>query len=369
MVRKMALEGGGIIVTNPDIFIYALKGYFFDEYLKSVFKNHINTVVFDEFHLYDLKQSDIILFILHDILITEDTAMRKFVFLSATPNENITYKIKNVIGGNFIGSAQTNINSSIIDKRPIMPEVELEFKHAPRFMAGELLLKDLEWIKDFKGNERLAIILDSAHEVAVLAEALRNQTNWKICEVSGFRKDSIEDSFDILVGNKAIEVGIDFKGESAISRLIFSAHSISEFLQRFGRLRNPISGVKYRSVCFAASEVVNHFSSFEKLSRVELEENIKYSMHDPKIIENFRWRYGYLEAYEYIYKNAFGIGVKEARINQNGCQFQPQKGGLPSDKKEIYFRQGLELIKEHYFIHAGRTSREILEFVGFLEEN
>lgn len=157
MVRKMALEGGGIIVTNPDIFVYALKGYFFNEYLKSVFKNHINTVVFDEFHLYDLKQSDIILFILHDILITEDTAMRKFVFLSATPNENITYKIKNVICGNFIDSAQTNINSSIIDKRSIMPEVELEFKHAPRFMAGELLLKDLEWIKDFKGNERLAI--------------------------------------------------------------------------------------------------------------------------------------------------------------------------------------------------------------------
>lgn len=139
VVRKMALEGGGIIVTNPDIFVYALKGYFFDEYLKSVFKNHINTVVFDEFHLYDLKQSDIILFILHDILITEDTAMRKFVFLSATPNENITYKIKNVIGGNFIDSAQTNINSSIIDKRPIMPEVELEFKHAPRFIALKIL--------------------------------------------------------------------------------------------------------------------------------------------------------------------------------------------------------------------------------------
>ncbi|KKG03137.1 hypothetical protein DU86_12835 [Methanosarcina mazei] len=368
MVRKMALDGGGIIVTNPDIFVYALKGYFFNEYLKSVFKNHINTVVFDEFHLYDLKQSDIILFLLHDILITEDTALRKFVFLSATPNENISYKIKKVIGGNFIDSAQTNINSLIIDERPIMPEVELEFKHAPRFMAGEFLLKDLEWIKDFKGNERLAIILDSAHEVAVLAEALRNQTNWKICEVSGFRKDSMEDSFDILVGNKAIEVGIDFKGESAISRLIFSAHSISEFLQRFGRLRNPISGVKYRSVCFAASEVVNHFGSFENLSRAELEENIKSSMHDPKIIENFRWRYGYLEAYEYIYKNAFGIGVKEARISQNGCQFQPQKGGLPSDKNENYFRQGLELIKEHFFIHTGRTSHEILESVGFLEK-
>jgi CRISPR-associated endonuclease/helicase Cas3 len=92
-------------------------------------------------------------------------------------------------------------------------------------------------------------------------------------------------------------------------------------------------------------------------------------MHDTKIIENFRWRYGYLEAYEYIHKNAFGIGVKEARVIQSRCSFPPQKGGLPSDKREIYFRQGLELIGEHYFIHMNRTSHEIMDFVGFLERN
>ncbi len=304
MVRKMALLGGGIIVTNPDIFIYALKGYFYDEYLKSIFKNHINTVVFDEFHLYDLRQSDIILFILHDILIADGTEMRKFIFLSATPNEKIESKIMNVISDNLIDTSHICVDSPVIDKQPIMPEVELEFRHAPRFMAGETLLKDLKWLREFKGNQRMAIIFDSAHEVAVVSEVLRRETGWRICERSGFRKDSMEDSFDVLVGNKAVEVGIDFKGEYAISRLIFSGHSISEFLQRFGRLRNPIPGETYKSICFAPAEVVEHFNKFERISRQHLEENLKKTMHDPKLSENFRWRYGYLEAYEYIYKNA-----------------------------------------------------------------
>ena len=142
----MARKSGGIIVTNPDIFIYALKGYYYDKYINSVFKGLINTVVFDEFHLYDMRQSDIILFMLHDILCTEGTAMRKFIFLSATPNENIESKIKNVLGGTLVDTEKSTINSKIVDEKSIMPRVELEFRHAPRFMAGEMLLADLNWL-------------------------------------------------------------------------------------------------------------------------------------------------------------------------------------------------------------------------------
>ncbi len=369
IVRKMALQGGGIIVTNPDIFVYALKGYYYDEYLKSVFKNHINTVVFDEFHLYDLRQSDIILFLLHDILCTEGTAMRKFIFLSATPNEEMKSKIKNVIAGHFIDACHQSA-MNIIDEQPIMPEVELEFRHAHRFMAGESFLKDLEYFKDFKGEHRMAIIFDSAHEVAVISEALRRNTDWDVCERSGFRKDPLDNSFDILVGNKAVEVGIDFKGEYAIQRLVFSGHTVSEFLQRFGRLRNPIPDVTYKAVCFAPLGVVDYFKNYERLSRQILEENLRKTMHDPAIVGNFRWRYGYLEAYEYIYKNAYGIGVNEARIMQRSERsFPPLTGGLPSDKKDIYFSQGLELIREHYFMNRVETADNVLESVGLLQKS
>lgn len=369
IVRKMVRKGGGIIITNPDIFIYALKGYYFDKYLNSVFKDLINTVVFDEFHLYDMRQSDIILFILHDILCTEGTAMRKFIFLSATPNKSIESKIKNVLGGMLVDTEKSKIDKRIIDKKPIMPKVELEFRHSPRFMAGEMLLKDLNLLQEFKGNNRMAIIFDSAHEVTLISDVLRRETCWNVCERSGLRRDSMDGSFDVLVGNKAVEVGINFKGEYAIQRLVFSGHNVSEFLQRFGRLRNPIPEIEYKSICFAPSEVVDHFKSFDHLSRQQLEENLRKTMHDPKIAANFSWRYGFLEAYEYIYKNAFGIGVNEAKRIRNEHEYPPLTGGLPSDKKDDYFRSGLELIREHYFADMKIDILKIIECVGDLDKS
>lgn len=369
IVHKMARQSGGIIVTNPDIFIYALKGYYYDKYINSVFKGLINTVVFDEFHLYDMRQSDIILFMLHDILYTEGTAMRKFIFLSATPNETIESKIKNVLGGTLVDTEKSTINNKIIDEKPIMPRVELEFRHAPRFIAGEMLLADLNWLQEFKDNNRMAIIFDSAHEVSLISEVLRKETCWNICERSGLRRDSMTNSFDVLVGNKAVEVGIDFKGDSAIQRLVFSGHNISEFLQRFGRLRNPMQGVDYKSICFAPLGVVDHFKNLDQLSRQQLEQNLRKTMTDPKIEGNFRWRYGYLEAYEYIYKNAYGIGVVEAKSMRNDHKFPPLTGGLPSDKRDDYFRSGLELIREHYFADIEIDSRKIMDNVGYLEKS
>lgn len=369
IVISMARKGGGIIITNPDIFIYALKGYYFDEYLNSVFKDLINTVIFDEFHLYDMRQSDIILFILHDILCTEGTSMRKFIFLSATPNENIISKIKKVLGATLVDTEKSSIKCKIVDEKSIMPKVDLEFRHAPRFMAGEMLLSDLNWLKNFKGCSRMAIIFDSAHEVSLIGDVLRRNTDWNVCERSGFRKDSMANSFDVLVGNKAVEVGIDFKGTHAIQSLVFSGHNVSEFLQRFGRLRNPIQGVVYKSICFAPFDVVEYFKNFNRLSRQRLEENLRKTMHDPKIADNFRWRYGYLEAYEYIYKNSFGIGVNEANGIRNDHKFAPLTGGLPSDKKDDYFRNGLELIQEHYFMGINTNISNIMNNVGDLERS
>ena len=369
IVHKMARRRGGIIVTNPDIFIYALKGYYYDKYINSVFKGLINTVIFDEFHLYDMRQSDIILFMLHDILYTEGTAMRKFIFLSATPNETIESKIKNVLGGTLVDTGKSIIDSKIIDEKSIMPRVEIEFRHAPRFMAGEILLADLNWLHEFKGNNRMAIIFDSAHEVTLISDELRKETCWNVCERSGLRRDSMADSFDVLVGNKAVEVGIDFKGAYSIQRLVFSGHNVSEFLQRFGRLRNPMQGIEYKSICFAPSGVVDHFKNFCCLSRQQLEENLRKTMHDPKIAGNFRWRYGYLEAYEYIYKNTFGIGVNEAKSMRNDHKFPPLTGGLPSDKRDNYFRDGLELIREHYFTDTEMDIKKIIDSVGDLERS
>lgn len=366
LLRSMCRSGSGIVVTNPDIFIYAIKDYYYNRYLSSSLKSFVTTVVFDEFHLYDLRQRDLLLFILHDLLLSDSAGIRKFIFLSATPEPSLLEKVRDVIGVQPI-VANVFCNRPVIDERLILPEIDLEFRQGKRFRVGESIIAHLDNLLEFCEGFRTAVILDSAIEVELVSETLRNRTDLRICEVSGFRKDPIGETFDILVGNKAIEVGIDFKGETAIQRLVFSGNTVSEFLQRFGRLRNPQPDVRYKAICYAPAGVVQHFSRYRRMSRQELEDGLRRTMQDPRIFENFRWRYGYLEAWEYIYRNATGIGVREARAIRRGAT-PPLQGGVPKDIQLNYLDRGTSLIYHHYLKECGVQPQEVKDYLPRLEE-
>lgn len=356
---KSTKRSGGIIVTNPDLFIYGLKGYFSNHYLASFLKNTISTVVFDEFHLFDLKQTDIILFLLHEISFYEPARMKRFIFLSATPNDRVLDKIRNIIQGNLV-LAGPEVNLPIIDEVPVMPEVDLQFIRGKRFGAGESIIADIDRFEGFREDHRTAIILDSPAEVWMVADFLRDRTDLRVCEMSGYHKGSMNEPFDVLVGNKAVEVGIDFKNETAIQRLVFSAHNASEFLQRFGRLRNPDPDVAYRAICYAPRETVAHFSSVDRISRSGLEVGLRQTMRDPRVAQSFNWRYGYLEAWEYLCKRATGIGVREALAMAKGAS-PPLSGGIPTDRREEVIRRGLGLLYVHYFTGSGYSPEEMLQ--------
>lgn len=350
IVRKVR-RSHGIIVTNPDLFVYGLKGYFSNHVLAPFLKNTVSTVVFDEFHLFGLKQTDLILFLLHEISLVGSARMQRFLFLSATPNEHALETIRDVMKGNLV-VAGPYCDLPIRDETPVMPEVDLVFTRGTRFGAGEAILADLDGFEAFRNGYRTAIILDSPAEVWMVANALRERTDLNVCEVSGFRKESMDEPFDVLVGNKAVEVGIDFKGPTAIQRLVFSAHNASEFLQRFGRLRNPDPDVTYRAICYAPRETVDHFAPVQRISRTDLEQGVRRTMRDPRVVESFRWRYGYLEAWEYLYRRATGIGVREAKEMNRGA-YPPQTGGVPTDRQGELLTRGLELIHAHYFVGTG----------------
>lgn len=366
LLRSMVRSGSGIVVTNPDIFIYALKNYYYNKYLSSALKGFVTSVVFDEFHLYDLRQRDLILFILHDLLAVDSVSMRKFIFLSATPEPSLLEKVRNVMSAQPV-VADVFCDLPVVDERLILPEVDIDFRHSKRFRTGESIIAHLDDFLEFCEGFRTAVILDSAIEVALVSETLRNQTDLDICEASGFQKDPLGEGFDVLVGNKAVEVGIDFKGDTAIQRLVFSGNTVSEFLQRFGRLRNPQPDVRYKALCYAPAGVVQYFSGYGRVSRQELEEGLQRTMQDPRIFENFRWRYGYLEAWEYIYRNATGIGVDEARAIKRGC-FPPLQGGVPGDIRSRYIGHGMDLIYYHYLMEGGVDPQDVMAYLPKLEK-
>lgn len=364
IVRRMK-RSGGVIVTNPDIFIYGLKGYFSNHYLSSVLKNMVSTVVFDEFHLFDLKQTDMILFLLDEVSSYDSALMKRFIFLSATPNERALAKIRDVMQGNLV-VAGPHCDVPVVDEVQVMPEVDLRFVRGRRFGVGEAVLADLDRFMEFCTGCRTAVILDSPAEVWMVADFLREQTDLRVCEMSGYHRGSMDEPFDVLVGNKAVEVGIDFKGETAIQRLIFSAHNLSEFLQRFGRLRNPEPGVAYQAVCYAPRETVDHFSAVERVSREGLKERLRRTMRDPRVAQSFTWRYGYLEAWEHICKHATGIGAREARAMINDDGARPLTGGVPSDRRERVMGEGLARLYRHYFEGSGISPEEIFQCQGLV---
>lgn len=358
ILRSLYRDGGGVVVSNPDIFMYALKNVYSYPYLTASLRNFVSTVVFDEFHLYDLRQSDFILFLLHDLLLSQNCSMKKFMFLSATPEEGMIKKIRDVIGGDLV-VAGPSCEEQIIDSRPVLPEVAIEFIPVQKFSGGQEFINRFDSFLSFKGDFRTAVILDSAIEVAVVSAFLRENTSFKICEQSGFRKDPMDKPFDILIGNKAVEVGIDFKGEYAIQRLVFSAFSVSEFLQRFGRLRNPNPEIEYKAICYAPGSVCDHFSEVGRISREDLKVSLIRTMKDPRVFENFRWRWGFFEAWEYLNQRATGISAQDVIANNQKRKFLPQTGGMSSDLSQEYLIQGYNLLYSHYLSEIGPSPESV----------
>lgn len=365
LISKMRGRGG-IIVTNPDMFILALKNEFRDPYLAGLLRNTINTVIFDEFHLYDLKQSDFILFLLDEFYTSDRYSAKKFVFLSATPSNDMIHKIREIIKAEVI-VADEFCDLQEIDKRMILPRVEMKICPGRKFSCGEYIINNFQEFCPFFEGCRSAIILDSAIEVAALSEFLRKNTEYQICEQSGFRKDPMDFPFDILVGNKAVEVGIDFKGNYAIQSLIFSAFSASEFLQRFGRLRNPDPDISYEAICFLPQSVSSYFSGFEKISRDDLKEGLLKTMQDFRVYKSFRWRWGFLEAWEYLCRRAFGTSATKELDRRVDVKKTPQTGGMSTSMRELYLRKRFEKLYHHYFAGTHINPDEIKRFFQRLE--
>ncbi|QXO94214.1 type I-D CRISPR-associated helicase Cas3' [Methanospirillum purgamenti] len=352
ILQKMSGQGGGIIVTNPDIFVLALKNVFIDPYVESAVRTSVKTVVFDEFHLYDLKQTDFLLFLFDDLISSDLCSIRKFIFLSATPSRGMIDKIQNVIGGELV-IADEFCNEKEVDQRLILPQVEMFFVKARKFSSGEVFISRFSEFEPLLAGVRTAIIFDSAIEVAVVSEFLRVNTHYRVCEQSGFRKDSMDEPFDVLVGNKAVEVGIDFRGSYSIQQLIFSAFSVSEFLQRFGRLRNPDPEILYRAVCFAPESVCSYFSKFLQISRNQLKEGLERTMRDSRVYSSFRWRWGFLEAWDYTCHRACGQSATKIIQSREEKTFLSKTGGMSTDKREKYLVESANRILRHYFSDIG----------------
>jgi CRISPR-associated helicase Cas3 len=251
-----------ILLTNPDTIYLA----FINRYARSgrIFEQvgTFKTLVFDEFHLYSGPLLARIIFMLNILRGNSDSPSYDTVFLSATHGDTLellksTYLKLKVI------TTQPLPQEPPFGKQ-IRYETQCQINSISRVMtdesraacAAEEIVRFFN--TDFEGTipdiKVLGIFSSVSFAIRVASkvkEILRDcglDADSLVYQLHGFiprqaRKKIGETRNSILIGTSAIEVGIDFD----VPFLVFEAHDVGSFLQRFGRggRHSPCSAVLF----------------------------------------------------------------------------------------------------------------------------
>jgi CRISPR-associated endonuclease/helicase Cas3 len=317
-----------ILITNPDIFHYLHRGaYLMDKDTPDKLWNRIDknfdVFIFDEFHVFAAPQ---IASVLNTMLLIRATNRRKkFLFLSATPNESLLRRLEvaglrcctiDPIGQGKYQFPETEEEAASLTRqgwRRVAGAIDLTFVPMdPNFQSSEAWLKEnqesiLGQFLDHPGSKG-AIILNSIAAVKRLTPLFRDlfaQHNLTVRENTGLsgqqeKQQSLE--ADLVIGTSTIDVGVDFK----INLLIFESSDAGNFIQRLGRLGRHRGYVKddqdimfdsFRAYALVPKFFVERLFDGEKAVLVEGEVCDRISFHSV-----IREQYRQINDFEGYYK-------------------------------------------------------------------
>jgi CRISPR-associated endonuclease/helicase Cas3 len=350
LLNRIIRKGRGrglILLTNPDILTLALKDAYYEHNIREAVRSVDMTVV-DEFHLASVKQSDMLLFMMHEINDDKRSHLSKFVFLSATPNHSIVERARRV-GLNVMVLDDKSVPLSGSYGRPVLPRLKLEIRRGAIYNTYELIKKDIDHFVEFckrsgsdGKNARTVFIVDGIYEVDeifnVLSEALTGLMVERVDGLHPATRDKLE-NFDVLVSNSSVEVGIDFD----VDRLVFSGYSKSKLLQRIGRLRNKPAEEICDAVCFVPEVVYDHLKGQNRsLTREELVNHLERVMSSEQDLSSYSKIYSPVEAWLYSKSRIDGETWTDKTGNEHHTKGMPE-----SIQKNEFFRI-LTLIEKHF---------------------
>ncbi|MCJ8280833.1 MAG: type I-D CRISPR-associated helicase Cas3' [Rivularia sp. ALOHA_DT_140] len=268
-----------VVLTNPDIFHYLHRGAYLTtddspDKLWGRIDKDFDLFILDEFHVFAAPQ---IASVINTMLLIRFTNRRKkFLFLSATPDEILIGKLEkagfrckviNPLDENkyrFPDSLEESKELENKKWRQVSRPINLNFiSLEPSFKASENWLKEnssliLEYFQNNPGSKG-AIILNSIAAVKRLVpffEELFKEHNLTVGENTGLSGRSQKEfslSADLVLGTSTIDVGVDFK----INFFIFESADAGNFIQRLGRLGRHDGYDKYgEDIKF------NHFTAY-----------------------------------------------------------------------------------------------------------
>lgn len=269
-----------IVLTTPDTLTLMASNRYREQEIGAI-PDLMDLIVVDEFHLANPRGKRLLPFHLDIYQTLGRGCLDTLVFLSATPVPDYVQRIERAF--NTVQASRKVYDSPPEDGRKILPEVELGATSHQMFRAGEWLSDHIEELENFATPPgQLLVVVDSVREVEVVSEKLETKSSLQVGRIYGWQdtdRQRVVTESDIVVGNTAVEVGIDF---DRVNRMVFTAHDPNSALQRFGRMRANDRFGDHRALMITKPEMHDALATdTSPLSRPEFETLIDEELGDP----------------------------------------------------------------------------------------
>ncbi len=304
-----------IILTNPDILYYLVFGLYeglpgLTQRLYRLLVDNYRIFIFDEFHLYNVKQMGNALFFIGSLHRINPDKERIFVFASATPEVEFLRQVERL-----------GINSQLIEEKPVPLEEgwlvaqELNLTIFPSNLEHWDMIKTVrenwniigDFIKRYPEGRIVSIVDSVAGSIELANEFRVTHPNLSVGEVHGLSSKEARESglkAQVTVGTSTIEVGVDFKGEYEKDFLIFEARTSGQFIQRLGRIaRHEKSKRIPNSALALVPHYVYHYlesklNGKDSTSRKEFYDLIYDAYRDPEEFHGYIKKHSSVEMYK-----------------------------------------------------------------------
>lgn len=278
-----------ILVTNPDIFYYALYFQYGSHDRRNVFSEFVmrfNYLVVDEFHYYDQKQlaNFLFAFTLFDQFGYFDQG-RRVCLLSATPDETVVGYLDDLLGNRWVrlGSDNEPPESDTYLKTPTLTPLTLSIETGsmPEWAAVNLaLLRD--------DTQDGALISSSLAQVnATFYQLLQALPETAIGRITGPESEADRQQATarrLILATPTVDIGYNFKklgkDRQNIDYIGCDARFSDELIQRIGRagriLGKPQTDLPSRATVLLSDEAIDALRPYDgqTLSRSQFKQII-----------------------------------------------------------------------------------------------
>lgn len=273
-----------ILLTTPDTLTLMAANRFQDRANIASIPGDIDMIVVDEFHLANPRGKRLLPFHLDTYLSIGDSNLEKLVFLSATPVSSDIDRLERAFN---VAKVTDDVHADDlgVPNWEIMPETTFGVATRPMFSAGYWLEANIDTVIDYHESPgQTLIVVDSIREVEQVKAAIKREApNLSVGQVYGWKKEGRQDAIDnsdILIGNTAVEVGVDFQ---RVNRLIFTAYDPNSALQRLGRMRARSQFTDYEALLITEPDVQSELvmnATNNHMTRTELDEVLHHALSE-----------------------------------------------------------------------------------------